>query len=289
MEQGTTLLIILVIIIFAVAAFSYSGAPHSPSANPPNPNAEFGVIHPRNSFFGSPSPAPTPTPSTPPTPPARLELLAKYITLSQRNAKQRDPKTEYIQITYSSSATLGAIDFTDWTISNSRGESYRIGQYTKLLGSTSIPNQDRLVVQKGAHINIITGSSPRGENFEANKCVAYFTQSYSFTPSLSYSCPPPNKEAGQEILNDACYLYVKNLSSCRTPSTLPINLNNQCRDYIASVASYASCVKLHKNDSDFYKNDYWIYLNRPTEAWSNVRESIVLRNEKGEVVKTITY
>ena len=150
-------------------------------------------------------------------------------------------------------------------------------------------NQERLIIQKGSKINVITGRSPRGENFRANKCVTYLTQFKKFVPSLPGSCPAPNKEPGQESLTDTCYLYVKNLSSCRMPSTLPFNLDNTCREYITKIASYDACIKLHKNDTDFYKNEYWTYLNRPTELWSQVRDSIILRNSRGEVVKSISY
>ena len=292
MEQGTVILVILLIVIFAFAALSFPGLAgnNSPSATPPNPKAEFGVIHEQKSFFGSTPPTPSPTNETPPpTPQSNLELQKKYISLSKRNTDQRDISQEYVQISYSSSANE-SLDLTDWAISNSRGESFKLGNTTQLPGSGPVGNQDRLIVPKGSSVYIITGQSPRGESFRANKCVDYLNQFKKFTPSLPGSCPSPKNEQGQETLNDACYLYVQRLSSCQMPSTpYPLNLDNTCIEYVLKIASYDACVRLHKNDPDFYKNEYWTYLNRPNEIWSQVRDSIILRNSRGEVVTTISY
>jgi hypothetical protein len=294
MEQGTIVLVILVIVILAIAAFSYTGSTGGLRTDPPNPNAEFGVVHEQTSFFGSGgwsgiSTQKEPEPTILPVGPTNLELARKYVSLSLKNARSsRDPNSEYIQIAYSSSAT-DPINISNWTVSNIRGESFRLGQITKLPGITTTPNQDQLIISKGSRVNVITGRSPQGESFRANKCMSYLNQFKKFVPSLPGSCPAPNKEPGQEGLTDTCYTYVKNLSSCRMPTSPPFYIDNQCREFITKIASYNACITNHKNDTDFYLNDYWVYLDRPTQLWSDIRETITLKNERGEIVKTYSY
>jgi hypothetical protein len=302
MDQATILLIVLVIVFLAVGAFYYVAGTSSsgPIASPPNPKAQFGVIKQR-SRPASPSPSSrtspprTGTPPSPnPTPPpaggssSTTDDRAKYISISRAGASATDVNKEYIRISYSSGASKPII-ISDWSIGNKRGERYTLGRATVLASNTSVPNQNNIILEPGGSINIITGRSPIGESFKANKCISYYNQSYSFTPGLPGSCPAPKNEPGQEGLSDTCYKYVSGLGSCRMPTSIPLNIDNQCREYINKYANYNGCITSHKNDADFYKKDWWIYLNRSAHIWSSERETIMLRDEKNTTIKTVTY
>lgn len=293
MEQGTFLIFGLIIVVLAIATFSYTQTSTGPSASPPNPDAEFGVIREKKSFFhATPSYDNTekPVEATPRAQPSltREEVLKSHISISPRNARSRDIATEYIQISYSSRASE-KINISNWSVSNSRGFSISLGTATNLPGSTQFTNQDQLVLAPGGKVNIITGRSPRGENFRSNKCAAYFNQYNKFTPSLPSSCPSLRDEPGQGNFSDVCYKYVRGISSCKMILSPPLNLDNNCREYINKNASYTGCVDNHKNDADFYKNEWWVYLNRTEPIWSDVRETITLKNSRGEVVQTYSY
>ncbi len=289
MDRATLMLAALVIIVVAVASFSSGSVRQGPLANPPNPNAEFGVVKERTSFFslpGSDGPAPKTSPSPPP--PTQPQPLSKFLTISQGTARTREPNKEYVDISYSSSAQ-NPVNVSDWTISNSRGEDYRLGRATNLPGVSDTQNIDSILLQKGTVLHIVTGQSPLGISFRANRCTGYFRQFHSFTPPLSGSCPAPNREPGQDSFSDTCYQYFRSLSSCIIPRNLPLNLDNECRDYIAKTVNYNGCLQNHRYDQDFYSKEWWIYLNRPTQIWSDVRDSIILRDESGNAVATYTY
>lgn len=304
MDWELVILLGLVIALFAFGAFSGGFTRTGPLATPPNPNAEFGVEYEKKSYLDifRPSRAPSPTPrlTPPPTPPPSPTpspdldaLLKKYVSVSVRNARSRNENQEYIDIIYSRNAPKDAPDtivLSDWTIGNARGESFLLGSATNLPHLSSIQNQDKLLLAKGGVIHVITGKSPMGINFRANTCASYFSQNYQFTPSISsYSCPPPSKEPGQDGFSDTCYLFMKQQSSCKIPKTLPLNLDNQCREYITRTISYNGCIENHRYDTDFYTNDWWVYLNRPTPLWSEIRDTITLKNNRGIVIATVSY
>ena len=302
MENATFIVVIFIVGILAIASFTQGDLSRGPKTTPPNPNAEFGVVHEKRSFFFSstpptpsskdsnkkpPPPAPTPTPA-----PELEDILHKYVKVSMRSARSNKPDKEYIDVSYSSGAPKEApelLNVSQWTISNSRGESYALGTATNLPGVSRYQNQDQLLLKKGGTIHVITGQSPLGANFRLNKCEQYFNQYHTFVPSISTSCPAPSKEPGQELFTDRCYTFVRGLNSCKIPSSLPLNLDNACREYINSNISYSACVDHHKYDSDFYKNEWWVYLNRPLHIWSDVRDTIILRNERGTAIASQSY
>ncbi len=293
MDEASVFLLVLVVIILALAVFSYQGAAVGipPYANPPNPNAEFGVIHDRRTGSGgSGRVEPYVNPPPPPPPPVlleRLETLRKNFKVSISGAKSRDVKGEYVDIIYSGDERL---NISGWRIGNSRGAGFQLGHTTNLPGLTPIGNQDQLVATKGARIHVVTARSPIGSNFRANKCVAYFTQFNAFRPSLPGPCPSPSREPGVDALSDKCFSYVRgNLNSCKTPLSLPFDLGNECRDFISRVATYDYCITNHRYDTDFYKNEWWTYLNREDPLWSDIRDVITLTDESGNVITTTSY
>lgn len=297
MNENILPLAILVIALIALAFFyNTSSSVTSPLSAPPNPGAEFGIVRRNTRAFLRQSKAPEKSPEQQkpsPTPPMedlalRDELLKKAFSISARNARSRKPDEEYVQILYNPKGEE-SVNISDWKISNSRGAEYKIGRVTNFPGLSSITNQDQLVLTKGSRVNIVTGRSPRGENFRLNKCAEYFKQYDTFVPGFSVNCPSPSREPGQDALSDRCFQYVRGLSSCRIPQTLPPDIGNQCREWIQENASYSACIDAHRADKDFFKNEWYVYLNRPDQIWSDVRDTIYLTNERGTVIATQSY
>jgi hypothetical protein len=294
MNQDVLLLAVIVIGLIAVAHFTTIGGGVSGGIiTPLNPKAEFGVIRMQESVLRGPrGNGNTPPPShtvTPPPPTTPQDILARSFALSTRNAKSRNINEEYVEIIYTPAKNAAPIDISDWMMGDSKGESYKLGSISLLPGISSITNQDRLVLKNSARIHVVTGRSPIGENFRLNKCAPYLSQYKTFTPRITDSCPSPSKEPGQDALGDTCYKYIKTLSACRIPTNIPLFLDNTCREFIQKNASYDACVKNHKNDTDFYGDEYWVYLNRPEHIWSDVRDSVILKDARGSVVKSISY
>lgn len=302
MDSNGIILIILIIALVGTALFSggtFSFGMAGPSANPPSPDTEFGVIKERKSFFssgpfgsnnnnGNNNNTEEPPPPTPSAEETRVANLQKYISISARNVRSRNPNDEYIQISYSSSAKE-SINISDWTVGNNHGESYKIGRTTTLAGVSSYNNQDQLILPPGGRVYIVTGRSPIGYSFRLNQCMEYYEVNYDFTPSITASCPSPKSESGQEGLSDQCYNYIRTLSACRYPTNIPLFLDNQCREFISKNATYDGCVKNHRNDEKFYQNSWWTYLDRPQTIWNDTRDIITVRDHKGIVIKTYSY
>lgn len=306
MDQQSFLLWLLVVVVLAVAAFSADsivqfgdlrGGRSGPRADPPNPDAEFGVIRESSRRERRRPTAPPPPPREPEARPedekiSTEELLSRNIRISRGGARSRKPDEEYVEISYSSRAPKNApdvVNVSNWVIGNDRGDSFRLGQATALPGLSPTGNQDQLLLKKGGRVFVVTGRGPLGYNFRTNKCIGYFTQFHSFTPRIPSDCPAPSRERGQEALSDRCFTFIKRLPSCRMPTSLPLDINNQCREYINSTLSYNGCLNNHRLDADFFKNDWWVYLGRPDELWSDIRETITLRNEKGIKIATLAY
>lgn len=301
MDGNVLLLAVLVITLFALMFFYNAGSQSSPLSAPPNPNAEFGVVRRDRSFFSSARKSSTPKETStktppppqsgepaPPDPAAREERLKKAFSISIKNARSRKPDEEYIQIAYNPKE-IEPVNISGWKISNSRGAEYKIGQVTSFPGLSTIAGQDQLVLMEKGRVNIVTGRSPRGENFRLNKCAEYFEQYDTFVPSISVSCPAPSLESGQDVLTDRCFKYVRGLSSCRIPNPLPLDIGNQCREWIQEHVSYSACIDSYRADKDFFKNDWYVYLNRPEHIWSDVRDTISLTDERGTIMATVSY
>jgi len=292
MNQDVLLLAVVVFGLLAVAHFTTLGGGLSGGViTPLNPKAEFGVIRTQNSIIREPSRPPGQGGTVPPPPPPapQQSIDTRAFSVYAQNTRTRNINEEYIDIIYTPTKGAAPVDISDWMVADSRGESYKLGGISIIPSIAPIANQDRLILRGPARVHVVTGRSPLGENFRINKCATYFSQYKTFYPSLSVSCPSPNREPGQDDLSDTCYQYIRTLSSCRIPTNIPLFLDNTCREFIQQNISYDACVKNHKNDTDFYKDEYWVYLNRPEHIWSDVRDSVILKDARGSVIKSVSY
>jgi hypothetical protein len=218
---------------------------------------------------------------------------AQYVTLSYSNAQSTDPKTEYVTIRISQNLT-GQLPISAWRIESPVSlNGAALGPASPLPISGTIA-ESPVTVGAGATINIISGTSPEGESFRKNICTGYFTNAQSFSPTLSTDCPRPSDELKKAALQgffptDACVSYIDNVSACHIPSQIPPSLGDQCLSFIAATLNYQGCVNLHQNDANFYKNEWYLYLDRTSEMWRSSNEQINLLDENGKVVASVSY
>lgn len=272
-----------------------------PRANPPGTNF-FSLSDSAYTPTPSPSPAPlgvSPPPSASPDSPSpsssiidRLEALRKTLVLQNVGTRQTDTQEEYIDVVYRTSSVSEnplPIDISGWTIENKQGDRFAFGYTANLPYANQVNILSRLIVPPASTVHIITGQSPIGSNFRVNTCTGYFTQFNRVTPSLTQKCPQPSEEPAQTNLPDVCLDYIESLPHCRIPQNTLLDIGNACRAYITNNISYSGCVANHKIDSDFYRNEWYVYLARSTELWKDKRETIILRDQQGNMMAELEY
>jgi hypothetical protein len=208
--------------------------------------------------------------------------------------KSTDANKEYISLKVNAKAT-STIPITGWTLKSiSSGTSYTIPKATYLIFAGSINSEDPVILTGGDVVYIITGVSPNGYSFKVNKCSGYMSQFQKYTPYLRSSCPSPKKEdlssIPKTVNNDACFDYIDRMPACKiTTGALPVELSYECQNFIINKINYRSCVDIHKYDMDFYQKDWRIYLKRSSRIWKDRRENIVLYDNEGKIVDSLTY
>jgi len=205
------------------------------------------------------------------------------------------PGREYLEIVASQNNTQ-PINITEWQLKSAvTGRQGKIGKGVYLLYSGQVNVEQQIFLSPGERAFIITGRSPKGVSFRLNTCTGYFEQFQDFTPALPKECPRPIDEdlpIGPNGLNDQCIDYIETLPRCTAHvKGLPSFLadNPVCQEYIGEFINYSGCIKIHKNDSDFYKPKWRIFLGRNQELWKQKRETILLLDDKGKVVDSVSY
>ncbi|HEY0220638.1 MAG TPA: hypothetical protein VGC58_00245 [Candidatus Paceibacterota bacterium] len=224
------------------------------------------------------------------------KLQSKYYGLIKISSISRstDPNREYVLLRVGSGVTE-TIPVTGWTIKSTvSGQSVTIPK-ASLLYFTGMENvEENIVLDKNDSLYLVTGISPNGASFRLNKCSGYLSQFQTFYPSISSSCPRPRDEdlssIPQTLNNDACLDYIKSFPSCRIQTkSPPANWSYECTRFIYDKINYPSCVNVHKNDTDFYKDEWRVYLKRSERLWKSDKESVILYDNEGKIVSTYSY
>jgi hypothetical protein len=229
----------------------------------------------------------------------RIESLAgsKYKGLvrisSSSGARQSTPTKERIELKISSNAEE-KIKISNWRLESAvTGKGVKIGRGTYLPYSAQVNNELDIFVEAGDKIIISTGRSPIGASFRLNTCTGYFEQFQNFDPSIRKICPKPidelpNLGPGDEF--EKCFEFVRRLPRCEVYlREVPIGLGGSCWNFISEDLNYNNCVQNHKEEEDFYLDEWRIYLGRNNELWKSKRELIKLIDNEGKVVDAVTY
>jgi hypothetical protein len=240
----------------------------------------------------------------------KLEALIKtspYVGMinikSVKRSSKNDPNDEYIILEASKDAPDGMF-LDDFKIrSLVTGQVVGIPDAVYLPFTNDLNYKQPVRVAPKARYYIISGKSPLGYSFRTNKCIGYLSQFQKFRPSLKQNCPKAIDEKLPEApnqLNDNCLDYLNSMSSCKIhvyKSSDPVviardkfsKLSIECQRFIEEKTGYSNCIKLHRNDSDFYTEDWRIYLNRGTTNWKKKREIIQLLDQNDKVVSQYSY
>ncbi len=215
-----------------------------------------------------------------------------YGKVSMRVNDSTNVKNEYVLLQNIGTTT---IPVTGWTIkSESSGQSVKIPQSSYLFFTGMQNAESDIYISPKDKLYILTSYSPNGASFKVNKCSGYLQQFQKFYPSISTSCPRPRDEDLSSIprltINDACFDYIQSFPACKIQTkAVPVNWSYECKNFIYEKINYASCVNTHKNDVDFYKNEWRVYLKRTSPLWKSRRETIILYDNNNKVVDTVSY
>jgi len=229
-----------------------------------------------------------------------LEDLAKYSELNGKITIKKNYYTygtitadkEQLIIT-SSSRNKDPIKLTGLILKSPvTGRTATINRGSKLIRPGTSGGYDDIYLEPGSRAYITTGSSPAGESFLLNKCTGYFEQNNNFSPRLPRQCPYIKDQtlpSSPNQFNDQCLDYLEKISRCTIPEKIPEYITNSCQSFVAKEATYNSCVANYRNDSDFYKTEWRIYLERNDTLWKTKRETIQLLDSSGKIIDEISY
>ncbi|MDP3902250.1 MAG: hypothetical protein Q8Q21_01520 [bacterium] len=216
------------------------------------------------------------------------EIPKDIVTLKRANARDTDINDEYIEIV-AAKGNKNAVNISEWKIEGENGLDLKLG-YGTYVYTPGISNpKENIFLEPGGKAIITTGYSPLGANFLINKCSGYLDQNKQFSPRLSRQCPLMEDEILPEGLNDECLDFIEDISKCEILDTIPSYLNSACQSFLSEKVNYKSCVSLHRNDADFFGNEWRIFLSRSNELWKKSRERITLTGENGNLIDSIAY
>lgn len=219
-------------------------------------------------------------------PESRETILESRSLLEIGSVRPRTNFNPYTEIIiYSNAGTGELIDVTGWLIKSSNG-SFEIPQAQEVY---SFGSPERSILMGSGHqLRIYSGNSPRG-NFRLNKCMGYFSQHNSFVPDLPRSCPRPSRSEVSN-LSGACQAYLQSLSACQVPvSNPPVSVNDaSCQEFLRKI-NYVGCVEKYRNDSDFFSNEWWLWVGDRLNILDPVHDRLQLIDASGKVVDEYTY
>jgi len=218
------------------------------------------------------------------------------LTFSGRiGAKSKDPKKEYIKVVASKNNSQ-PVNISGWQVKSAiTGKSVEIGEGSYLPYAGRVNSEQQIFLRPGEEATLATTHSPIGVSFKINTCTGYFGQFQNFTPRLSNKCPFPKDEdvpTGTNGVTDECLDYISRMSRCEAQvEALPLSFANDpvCQEFITRELTYNGCVKRHKNEENFYKKKWRIYLKRSEELWKEKRETILLLDGTGKLVDSLSY
>lgn len=204
-----------------------------------------------------------------------------------------NPNQEYISLLIKNKSGE-PLPISGWQVKSlSSGKSRPVPNGVILPSPGSLNAEQTIYARNGERVFLVSGRSPTGFSFKVNTCSGYFSQVQTFTPYLPSECPRPDKyelPAPPNHLNDRCLDYLETLPVCFLPTqTVPQDLNQECQGFIASKYNYNSCVFAHKNNPNFYKPEWRVYLNAGESLWKNRREHIQLLDQDGKLITSLVY
>ncbi|MBI3632825.1 MAG: hypothetical protein HY226_00880 [Candidatus Vogelbacteria bacterium] len=127
-----------------------------------------------------------------------------------------------------------------------------VGLASQLPEQGKINSESYITMPAASRAYIIYGESPIGNSFRVNKCFGYLTQYQTYYPPVIVSCP-------------------------------------ECQSTKVEDQNYNSCVRDHRNDPDFFKNEWHIYLNNVDRVWNETGDIIRIFDKDGKSIASMIY
>jgi len=214
---------------------------------------------------------------------------------NKRGAQEFAVQEEYIEIR-ASRRNASAIDISGWKLrSPVTKRTEEIPEVTPLYESGILYDRTPLLLAPGETAIIVTGRSPVGNSFKENVCTGYLEQFQNFSPKLDRKCPLPEDELPETLTNlitygAECVEYVDTLPRCEMQLTPPpLNTKPECGTFIDENINYTGCVRLHKDDDDFFQDQWRVYLGLHRPLWNDRHDIVTLLDDEGRVVDSYSY
>ncbi len=154
------------------------------------------------------------------------------------------------------------------------------------------PSKTDAILPPGGHAIVTSGRSPIGASLRVNKCTGYLDQFQKYVPDLKTNCPYPADELKTygPYGETTCSEFVQKIPRCQIYQGAPSKtLSNTCVNFLAEKLNYNACVANHKDDKDFYYNEWRLFLNQSSELWRDSDEIIRLMETPDTVLDAVTY
>jgi|TARA_Y100000310_G_scaffold122869_2_gene121627 hypothetical protein len=213
---------------------------------------------------------------------------------SRSGARKESPKDEYVIIEAPDDNTERVI-IAGWRLASPiTGKSIAIEDGTRLPRSGIVNSETPIFLNPGERAVITTGRSPIGISFLTNKCTGYFEQFQDFSPRLKRECPASEDELSfaTDVLrfDNDCLDFIERIPRCTMiTETLPPLFKAECQAFINENIHYTGCIENHRDDSDFFGEEWRIFLERNNELWREKREIVRLLDRDGKIVDTLSY
>src|SRR3989344_577493 len=188
-----------------------------------------------------------------------------------------DPSREYITL-FTNLGKTEVVKITGWYLKSEISGYYAVIDGASLLPFPFTKADSNTVLGQGDRVYLIKGFSPIG---------------------LSLECPRPRDEklpkfSSDYDINDECTKIIERIPRCSTIDSefirnLPDFVPSTCKSYLTTQINYNTCVAIHFSDTDFPGNEYRLSLNRFGTLWLKMHDTIILHDENGLIVDTITY
>lgn len=222
-----------------------------------------------------------------PQPQTATSTYYKKIHISSFNGKNTNPLSE--RIVLANRAKSESISVTGWEFETSLGTRFAIPTAYNLPGTLDATAPGAMVIPAGGRVTITTGKQEKYSAFRENICTGYFIEQTKFTPSISKQCPETDT-FDLLHLGDKCIATIDKIPRCTIPTaTHFFAQSSECSNYMIQHFTYAGCVRDHRNDENFYKNQWYVWLNRDTEIFRNIHETLTLRDLAGKFVDKREY
>ncbi len=158
------------------------------------------------------------------------------------------------------------------------------------------PSNNPIVLPPNVYLDIFTGMNPVSNlagGFRLNKCIGYLNNIYNINPPVNPdNCPLPSREDIEPFTFECQKFMLQRTSNCKSDYSIvelqqaDILNDAPCIEYINKHLNYHGCVQDYQFDSNFYLNDWRLYLGYSRDIWQNLGESIVLRDQNDMLVDT---